>query len=149
MKQKIIVCMVCSIVLSISISSIIPAKPEERLETEESLHVGVFGSSLLIGVRRVGCLITNSGEDELYDVHWMFMIKDIKKDLFIFAYDDYIETLEREISIVFSTIQFNNKGFVEITATVNCSQTGEVTDSKTMLQLGSFFIGPPFILAYI
>jgi hypothetical protein len=148
-KQKIIVCMICLIVTSLSLSSVIPAKPEEDLGTEESLHVGLFGSSLLVGLRRVGCVITNPGEDALHNVHWMFTIKDVDMDIFIFAYDDYVETLDPQISFIFSIDQLNDIGFVEITATANCFQTGEVTESKIMLQLGPFFIGPPFLFAYM
>jgi hypothetical protein len=149
MKQKIIVCITGLIIFSISISSIIPAKPEEHFETEGSLQVSVFGSSALIGLRRVGCLITNYGEDALYDVHWSFKIKDVDTDLLIYVYDDDVEVLDPEMSIVFSTIQVNDIRLVEILATVNCTQTGEITDMCKMFHLGPFFIGPPFILAFI
>ena len=149
MKRNMIVGMICFIVVSVGLSSVISAQTEESLETEESLHVGVFGSSMLIGLRRVGCLITNPGEDTLNDVHWMFTVRDVNSDIFLFAYDDYAEVLDPSMSIIFSTDQVNDIGFVEITATVNCSQTGEITDSKMMFQLGPFFIGPPFLLAYM
>lgn len=148
MKQKNIVCMICLIVVSLLLPSVISAKPMEDLGAEESLHVGVFGSSMLVGLRRVGCVITNPGENVLHNVHWMFTIKDVDMDIFIFAYDDYVETLDPQISFIFSIDQLNDIGFVEITATANCSQTGEVTESKIMLQLGPFFIGPPFLFAY-
>jgi len=149
MKRKIIVGLICVIVVSVGVSSVLSAQIEESLETEESLHVGVFGSSMLIGLRRVGCLITNPGENTLHDVHWVFSIKEADSDDVLFTYDDYTETLDPSMSIIFSTGQVNDIGFVEITATVNCSQTGEITDSKMMLQLGPFFIGPTFFLAYM
>ena len=149
MKRKIIVGLICVIVVSVGVSSVLSAQIEESLETEESLHVGVFGSSMLIGLRRVGCLMTNPGENTLHDVHWVFSIKEADSDDVLFTYDDYTETLDPSMSIIFSTGQVNDIGFVEITATVNCSQTGEITDSKMMFQLGPFFIGPTFFLAYM
>jgi hypothetical protein len=149
MKRKMIVGAICFILASVGLSSVISAQAEESLENEESLHVGVFGSSMLIGLRRVGCLITNPGENTLHDVHWVFSIREVDSDVLIFTYDEYAEELDPSMSIIFSTDQVNDIGFVEITATVNCSQTGEITDSKMMFQLGPFFIGSPFLLAYM
>ena len=149
MKQKIIISIICIIVVAVGFSTMIPVQAKEHLEAADSLNVSVFGSSVLIGLRRVGCVITNPGENMLNDVNWMFTVKERDSDIILYYHDDYAETMGPELSIIFSVDLGNDFGLVEITATANCSQTGEVTDAKMMLHLGPFFIGPPFILSYI
>ena len=148
MKEKLITFFVIILFLTISISSVASAETEKEMITNEDLHIAAFGSSMLIGIRRVGFVLNNIGEQTLTDVSWSFTVTSTDSEEVIFSDDDIIEEFSPDMSTIFSVNLHNDVGFIKLTATASCSEIeSEVTNTLTVFQLGPIYLGRTFFFS--
>jgi hypothetical protein len=146
MKEKLISIMVITLFLILSVSSI--AYAEKQTTPSEELHIASFGSSLLIGIRRVGFVMSNTGENTLHDVSWTFTVTRSETNEIIFTDQDTVEEFTPDLSTIFSVHLPNDVGYLDLTATATCSELeSETSDTLTVFQLGPFCIGRTFLFS--
>lgn len=147
MKKKIIGFLICLILISLNLSTLLIASENCEHHTDQ-LQVGVFGASLLTGLRRVGFVLVHDGEQTIHDITWSFTVNGISDERINIEYNDQIETFEPNESVIFSTNELVGRGFIEVSATASSSQGDFDTERINMFQLGPFTMGSPMILAW-
>ncbi|HMA83229.1 MAG TPA: hypothetical protein VKP59_03275 [Candidatus Thermoplasmatota archaeon] len=148
MKQKLISMLVIMLFLTISISSVAYAGPEEEIIPTEDIHLAAFGSSMLIGLRRVGFVMSNTGEHTYTDITWTFTAKQKENDEIVFTYTDVSEEFTPDLSTIFSVHLPFNVGLLDLTATASCADfDSDISDTLTVFQLGPICIGRTFLLS--
>ena len=64
MKEKMFSLFVIVLFLSTFVSSLAYAEIKTETSSSDEIHIATFGSSILIGIRRVGFVMTNIGENK-------------------------------------------------------------------------------------
>jgi len=148
MKEKIVTLLMIMLFLSLSISSVAFAEKEKDIMPSEEIHISPFGSSMLIGIRRVGFVMTNIGEDTYSDVSWTFTATRIENHEIVYSHSDITEDFPPELSTIFSVHLNNDIGYLEITASATCDDfENEHSDTITVFQIGPVCIGKTFLFS--
>jgi len=147
MKEKMISLVVITLFLTIGFSSAVYAETEKETIQNEDIGIAAFGSSVLIGIRRVGFVMSNNGENTFNDVSWTFTVKRTEDDETIFTHTDVTEEFTPDLSTIFSVHLPNDVGYLELTATASCAEfESEVSDILTVFQLGPICLGRTFLM---
>ena len=125
--------------LSISFPSII-ADPE--------LHADIFGASMLTGLRRAGCIIYNSGTDQIQDISYTFAIKGAEDTTIDFIFIETIESIDQYESYTLSTNGINGYGKIIISITATSSNAGEISETRTGFQIGPYTLCQPYLSSW-
>ncbi len=148
MKEKMISVVVIMLFLIIGFSSVVYANAEKTIMQNEEIHIAAFGSSMLIGIRRVGFVMSNTGESTFNDVSWTFTVKRTETEDIIFTDDDIVEEFTPDLSTIFSVHLPNDIGYLDLTATASCSDLEyDVSNTITVFQLGPFCLGRSFLFS--
>jgi hypothetical protein len=148
LRKKIFTLLLCTLFLSISLSTLAYAETEKETNTSESIHIAAFGSSVLIGIRRVGCMISNTGETSLHNVSWSFTVKRTENNETVFTHTDIKKEFPPEMSTIFSVNLPFDVGFLELTATATCSDLQyDASNTITVYQVGPICLGRIFLLS--
>ena len=143
MKRKIVGIFVCILLVTIPVITLsVSADPEPELK------VGVFGGSLLTGLRQVGGVIFNNGDDVAYDIHYTFAITGGLDDSINIVIPGQKEELESNEAIVQLTNRAYGFGSVKITLTATSSNAGEATETIKGFQMGPYTISKSYVLAW-
>lgn len=111
------------------------------------LEIGIFGASI-VGLRRVGFVIHNGGDQSASDVQWVFTIKSIGNGEIDYSYSDTRATLRRNSAIQFATNEVNGFGLVTLSLSVSSPNAGDKILSAKGFQIGPYTISRPWILAW-
>lgn len=146
--KKMISMIVVMLFFTISISSEAINETEKEIVSNEEIHIAAFGSSLLIGISRVGFVMTNTGDDTFSDVSWSFSVTRTEDDEIIFTQSDVSEEFTPDLSTIFSVHLPFDVGYLRLTATASCTELeSDVSDTITVFQLGPIFIGRSFLFS--
>ena len=138
MKKKIIGIFIFMMVITTAFFFPVTADEDMNLIDESELHVGVFGASMLSGLRRAGFVIANYGDEIINDIQWTFTIESILDDSIDLTYSDEIESMAYNEGYQFTTPEANGVGLVELTIAASSSNAGEVTETVTGFQIGPY-----------
>jgi len=145
MRKKIITILIIMLFLSISISSVAYAEKKKTVIPSEEIYISPFGSSILIGVRRVGLVMTNIGENTYSDVSWTFTATRTEDNEIVYSHTGIAEDLPPDLSTIFSVHLPNDIGYLKLTATATCSELeNELSNAITVFQIGPVCIGRSF-----
>jgi hypothetical protein len=148
MKGKIISLIVIMLFLSLSFSTLAYAETEEENKPYKSLHIAAFGSSFLIGIRRVGFVMTNCGETSLHNVSWSFTVKQTEGNETVFSHMDITEEFQPDLSTIFSVNLPPDVGYLELIATATCADLqSDISNTITVYQLGPICLGRSFLFS--
>jgi len=125
--------------LFISFPSII-ADPE--------LHTDIFGASMPTGLRRVGCIIYNSGTDQIQDVFLTFTISGTQDTTIDYKFTETIESIDHKTSYLLSTNGVEGYGKIIISITAISSNAGEITVTRAGFQIGPYTFCQPYLMAW-
>ena len=115
----------------------------------DDFHVGVFGASLLTGLRQTGGVINNNNYDEsVYDISFKFSIVGLFDKSIDYVYSDFLNELEPNQAYLFSTRSINGFGPVIISLNASTSNAGFAEESIMGLQIGSITISKTYMLAW-
>ncbi len=143
MKKKIIGIFVCTLLITISVCTLsVSADPESEL------RVGVFGASMLSGLRRVGGIIYNDGLDTIQDVQYTFTITGGSDDSIDITISDDVGNIENNQAYMISTNEAQGYGPVTITITATSSNAGEATATAQGFQIGPYTISKTCLMAW-
>ena len=142
MKKKIIGIFVCMLLIipvcTLSVSA----------DSESELRVGVFGASMMSGLRRVGGIIYNDGLDTIQDVQYTFTITGGSDDSIDITISDDVGNIENNQGYIISTKGAQGYGPVTITMTATSSNTGEATATSQGFQIGPYTISKTYLMAW-
>lgn len=148
MRKKIISMFFCMLVITTAFFFPVTADEGMNLIDESDLHVGVFGASMLSGLRRAGFVITNNGDEIINNIQWKFTIESISDDSIDITYSDEIETMDYNEGFQFTTPAANGMGLVELTIAASSSNAGEVTETVTGFQIGPYTLCKTVLFAW-
>jgi hypothetical protein len=113
------------------------------------LKVGVYGASMLTGLKEVGCFVYNLGEENIYDITFTFTVEggfdnSINKLLY-----GHKEILEPNTAYLLPISSIN--GFGPIILSIEATSSNAGTAEKTIkgFQLGAYSITQPYFLAWL
>lgn len=116
----------------------------------DDFHVGVFGASVLTGLRQQGGVISNYNHDEsVYNISFTFSIIGINDESIDYVYSNFIDELEPNEALLFSEMFVNGFGPVIISLNASSSNAGVAEESIKGFQIGLFTIAKPYVLAWI
>ena len=142
MKKKIVGMFVCTLMIipvcTLSVSA----------DSESELRVGIFGASMLSGLRRVGGIIYNDGLDTIQDVQYTFTITGGSDDSIDITISDDVGNIENNQAYMISTKGAQGYGPVTITMTATSSNAGEVTATSQGFQIGPYTISKTYLMAW-
>ena len=148
MKEKMISTLIIMLFLSISISLVAYAEKEKTIIPSEEIHIASFGSSILIGVRRVGFVMTNIGENTYSDISWTFTATRTEDNEIVYSHTDITEDFPPDLSTIFSVHLPNDIGYLKLTATATCTELeNELSNTITVFQIGPVCIGRSFVFS--
>ena len=135
---------ICILLVSIPVcTSSISADPEHELK------VGLFGGSILTGLKRAGGVIFNGNEDyAVYDIHYTLEISGGLNDSINISIPGYIEEILPNQAVLQSTNEVKGFGPVTMTMTVTSSNAGESTEIINGFQIGPYTISQIYVLAW-
>ena len=144
-KTILIIVILTTLVIPTSFSAI--AFEEHKSLYGPELEIGIFGASI-VGLRRVGFVIHNGGDQSASDIQWVFTIYSIRGDEIDYRFSDTRATLRRNSAYQWATNEVNGFGLVRLSLTVTSLNAGEKTVSSMGLQIGPITISQPWILAW-
>lgn len=146
MKEKMFSLFVIVLFLSTFVSSLAYAETKTETSSSDEIHIATFGSSILIGIRRVGFVMTNIGENKFNDVSWTFTATRTEDNEIVYLHSDIAEDFPPDLSTIFSVHLPNDIGYLELTATATCSELeNELSNTITVFQLGPICMGRSFL----
>jgi len=144
MKKKIVGIFVCMLLVSIPVFSL---SASANLENE--LKVGVFGASIMTGLRMAGGIIFNDNDDYIVnDIYYTIAITGGFDDSIDITITNYIEELLPNSAILHSIQNVYGFGPVTMTIAVTSSSVGDVTETIKGFQIGPYTISQPYALAW-
>jgi putative cell wall-binding protein len=143
MKKKIIGIFVCMLLITISVCTL-----SASADSESELRVGVFGASMMSGLRRVGGVIYNDGLDAIQDVQCTFTITGGSDDSIDITISDDVGNIENNQAYMISTKGAQGYGPVTITMTATSSNAGEATATSQGFQIGPYTISKTYLMAW-
>jgi hypothetical protein len=111
------------------------------------LHVGVFGSSIIMP-RQSGFVISNNGDEPILDIHWTFSIQSLSHDYADFMYSEKLDALSDNQAYVFSTQNMHGFGLVTLSITATSSNSGEVTKIIHGVKIGNVILSNTYFLSW-
>ena len=140
--KRIIIIIVFSLFLIplLSIPTIANSGPE--------LQVGVFGSSLLTGLRRAGSFVFNSGDENILDITFTFTVIGGFDEAINLVIPNERDILEPNSSYLLTTNSVNGFGPIELSIHATSSNAGSIEETIKGFQLGSFTICQPYTLSW-
>jgi hypothetical protein len=115
----------------------------------DDFHVGVFGASLLTGLRQTGGVLNNNNYDEsVYDISFTFSIIGLYDKSIDYVYSDFLDELKPNQAYLFSTRSINGFGPVIISLNVYTSNAGFAEESIMGLQIGSITLTKTYMFAW-
>ena len=116
----------------------------------DDFHVGVFGASLITGLRQQGGVINNYNQDDsVYNISFIFSIIGIYDESIDYVFSNFIDELEPNQALLFSERFVNGFGPVTISLNASTSNAGFAEESIKGFQIGPFTIAKPYFLAWI
>ena len=143
MKKKIIGIFICMLLITISVCTL-----SASADPESELRVGVFGASMMSGLKRVGGVIYNDGLDTIQDVQYTFTITGGSDDSIDITISDDVGNIENNQGYMISTKGAQGYGPVTITMTVTSSNAGEATATSQGFQIGPYTISKTYLTAW-
>ena len=143
MKKKIIGIFVCTLLITIPVCTL-----SASADPESELRVGVFGASMLSGLRRVGGIIHTDGLDTIQDVQYTFTVTGGSDDSIDITISDDIGNIEYNQAYMISTNEAQGYGPVTITITATSSNAGEATATAQGFQIGPYTISKTCLMAW-
>ena len=143
MKKKICGIFVCTLLITISVCTL-----SASADPESELRVGVFGASMMSGLRRVGGIIYNDGLDTIQDVQYTFTITGGSDDSIDITISDDVGNIENNQAYMISTNEAQGYGPVTITMTATSSNAGEATATSQGFQIGPYTISKTYLMAW-
>ncbi len=143
MKKKIIGIFVCTLLITISVCTL-----SASADPEYELRVGVFGASMMSGLRHVGGIIYNDGLDTIQDVQYTFTITGGSDDSIDITISDDVGNIENNQGYMISTNEARGYGPVTITMTATSSNAGEATATSQGFQIGPYTISKTYLMAW-
>ena len=113
------------------------------------LKVGVYGASMLAGLKQAGCFVYNLGEEDIFDVTFTFIItggfdNSINKRL-----HDHKEILEPNTAYLRPIDSINGFGPITLSIEATSSNAGSAEKTIKGFQLGAYSITQPYLLAWL
>ena len=142
MKKKIIGIFVCTLMIIPVCTLSASADPESEL------RVGIFGASMMSGLRRVGGIIYNDGLDTIQNVQYTFTITGGSDDSIDITISDDVGNIENNQGYMISTNEARGYGPVTITMTATSSNAGEATATSQGFQIGPYTISKTYLMAW-
>ena len=142
MKKKIIGIFVCTLMIIPVCTLSASADPESEL------RVGIFGASMMSGLRRVGGIIYNDGLDTIQNVQYTFTITGGSDDSIDITISDDVGNIENNQGYMISTKGAQGYGPVTITMTATSSNAGEATATSQGFQIGPYTISKTYLMAW-
>ncbi len=142
MKKKIVGMFVCTLMIIPVCTLSVSADPESEL------RVGVFGASMMSGLRHVGGIIYNDGLDIIQDVQYTFTITGGSDDSIDITISDDVGNIENNQGYMISTKGVKGYGPVTITMTATSSNAGEATATAQGFQIGPYTISKTYLMAW-
>jgi hypothetical protein len=146
--KKIIILMFVSIIVFFSSFNYASAYVDEKTDDASVLHVGLFGASILGGLRNAGFILANYGNESIMDIQWIFSIKSVSNNDIDISYTGEIESLKYNQGYQYTIHQIYGFGFVELTITATSSNTSEVNEIMNGFQIGPYTLGRSLISAW-
>ena len=144
MKCKIHALLVSMLLIGLLHVCLIPASADP----EPELNVGVFGASLLTGLRQAGFVISNDNEDVIAtDIHYTFTVTGGFGDSIEYTLEGQKDELRGNQALLFSTPTISGFGPVTLTITTVSSNVQDATATNRGFQLGPITLSVPYVLA--
>ena len=112
------------------------------------LHVGVFGASMLGGLRSTGFILANYGDESINDIQWVFSIKSVSNDKINVTYSGEFGSLDYNQGYQYTTSYVKGFGFVKVSITATSSNADESTETMKGFQIGPYTLGRSLISAW-
>ena len=143
MKKKIIGIFICMLLITISVCTL-----SASADPESELRVGVFGASMMSGLKRVGGVMYNDGLDTIQDVQYTFTITGGSDDSIDITISDDVGNIENNQGYMISTNEARGYGPVTITMTATSSNADEATATSQGFQIGPYTISKTYLMAW-
>ena len=145
MKCKLHALLVSMLLIGLLHLCLIPASADP----EPKLNVGVFGASLMTGLRQAGFVISNDNEDVIAtDIHYTFTVTGGFGDSIDYTLEGQKDELRGNQAFLFSTRSIRGFGPVTLTLTTVSSNVQEGTATSKGFQLGPYTLSIPYVLAW-
>jgi hypothetical protein len=125
----------------ISITSIADSGPE--------LQVGVFGASVLTGLKQSGSFVYNSGDEDMYDVTFQFKVTGGFDNSINIVINNHQEIIPPYTVLLFTLESVNGFGPIDLTVYAHSSNAGSAEETIKGFQLGTYTITQPYLLAWV
>ena len=140
--RKIIVFSVVVLLFNIiSYSSIADSGPE--------LEVGVFGASLLTGLKRAGFVIFNNGDDVILDITYTFKVEGGFDNSINKIISGHEEKLNSNSALLQPIQTINGFGLVTLSIEASSSNAGSSEETMKGFQIGPYTITQTYVLAWL
>ena len=153
MKKKIIGIFVAVLLIStiIPIATMAGSQidPENTVNLESKLIVGVFGASIM-ALRHAGGIIWNDGLETIRDARYTFTIRGGFDNSINITLSDDVGDGDIEVNQVVTILTKEAKGFgpVTLTMTATSSNADEATATSKGFQIGSYTISKTWLMAW-
>jgi hypothetical protein len=118
-------------------------------DPDPELNVGVFGASMMTGLRQAGFVISNDNEDFVAtDIHYTFTVTGGFDDSIDYTMEGQKDELRSNQAFLFSTPSISGFGPVTLTITTVSSNAQDVTATRSGFQLGPYTMSTPYVLAW-
>ena len=142
MFKKVFSILVGSLLISIIFSFNISA------DEIDDINVGVFGASLLTGLRQAGGVIINNKNETVYNISYTFSVIGINDEFIDYVDYGFKDELGVNSAFLFSTKFVNGFGPVIISLNASLSNGFYIQESTNGFQLGPFTFSKPYVLAW-
>jgi hypothetical protein len=112
------------------------------------LQAGVFGSSILTGLKRAGSFIYNNGDQDILDIVFTFSIKGGFDNSINVEIPNNRDILEPNTSYLLITNEINGFGPVVLSIYATSSNAGNIEETMKGFQLGSYTITQPYVISW-
>ena len=144
MKEKCIGIFVCMLLIAMTVCTL-----SVTADQEHELTVGLYGGSIMTGLRSAGGVIFNDNEDYVvYDIHYTLSISGGFDNSIDITIPGNKEELLPNWAILQSINDAYGFGPVTMSITVTSSNAGEVTETIKGFQIGPYTISQPYVLAW-
>ena len=125
----------------ISYSSIADSGPE--------LEVGVFGASLLTGLKQAGFVIFNNGDDVILDITYTFKVEGGFDSSINKIISGHEEKLNSNSALLQPIQTINGFGLVTLSIEASSSNAGSSEETMKGFQIGPYTITQTYVLAWL
>jgi hypothetical protein len=112
------------------------------------LQAGVFGSSLLTGLKQAGSFVFNNGNQDILDITFTFTVEGGFDNSINIEIPNNRDTLPPNTTYLLITNEINGFGPVELSIYVTSSNAGSLEETIKGFQLGSYTLTQPYLLSW-